>query len=92
MIQFAIMMLVLLLGVYYFTIFLHFLGLSVFGKVKINVVFALIPFIYWFKKEKKEIKQPVVKETVVKKTIVEEPVAQKAPVKKKKPVKKTEKK
>lgn len=92
MIPFIIMMLVLLLGVYYFTIFLHFMGASVYGKTKINVGFALIPFVYWFKKEKKEVKQPVVKETVVKKTIVEEPVAKKAPAKKKKPVKKTEKK
>ena len=44
---------------------------------------ALIPFFYWFKKEKKNIEQPIIVETVIKQTVVEEPVAKKAPVKKK---------
>lgn len=82
MIPFVIIMLVLLLGVYYLTIFAHFFGASVFGKVEVNIGLALIPFFYWFVKEKKVVKKPVEKE----------PVAKKAPVKKKKPVKKTEKK
>jgi len=87
MIPFIITMLVLLLGVYYLTIFLHFFGFSVFGKLQINVGLALIPFFYWFSKEKKNVVQPVVKETVVKKTIVEQKPVVKTPVNKKKAVK-----
>jgi len=51
MIQFAIEMLVILLGIYYVTIFLHFFGLSLFKKAEINVGLALIPFYYWFKRD-----------------------------------------
>jgi uncharacterized membrane protein (Fun14 family) len=52
MIQFAIEMLVLLLGIYYVTVFLHFFGiLKVFKKAEINPLTALIPFYYWFKRE-----------------------------------------
>lgn len=97
MIQFISMMLVFLMGIYYATIFLHFMGVNIFGKdAKIHVGLSLIPFYYWFKTEKVNVEPPVVKETVVKEIIVEEPVTKKAPVKKKKqkkyPVKKTEKK
>lgn len=83
MIPFAITMLVFLLGIYYLTIMAHFFGASVFGKVEVQVGLALIPFFYWFKKEKKNIEQPIIVETVIKQTVVEEPVAKKAPVKKK---------
>jgi len=74
----------------------HFFGASVFGKVEVSVGLALIPFFYWFKKEKKNIEQPIIVETVIKETVVEEPVVKKALVKKapvkKHYVKKTEKK
>lgn len=52
MIPFIISMLVLLLAIYYVTIFLHFFGIIVlFKKAEINVGLALIPFFYWFKRE-----------------------------------------
>lgn len=78
MIPFAISMLVLLLGIYYLTIFAHFMGASIFGKVKVHVGLSFIPFFYWFKSEKKVVKKA--------------PVKKKKQTKKKKAVKKTEKK
>ena len=86
MIPFVISMLVLLMGIYYVTIFLHFMGVKIFGKVDVNVGLSFIPFFYWFKKEKKVAKKAPVKKKTTKKS-----VAKKAPVKKKS-VKKTEKK
>ena len=51
-IQIIIEILVLLLGFYYLTIFLHFFGVTVFfKKAEINPLVALIPFYYWFKRE-----------------------------------------
>jgi hypothetical protein len=52
MVPFIITMLIILLGVYYLTIFLHFFGIIVlFKKAKINPIKALIPFYYWFRRE-----------------------------------------
>ena len=70
MIPFIITMLVMLLGLYYFTIFLHLSGIySVLGKFEINLGFALIPFRYWFKKEpKKKVVKKTRKKTVKKTT------------------------
>lgn len=79
MIPFVISMLVLLLGIYYVTIFLHFMGVFIFGKVKVDVGLSFIPFFYWFKKEKKS----VAKKAPVKKKTTKKSVAKKAPVKKK---------
>ena len=67
MIPFVISMLVLLLGVYYVTIFLYFMGVKIFGKVNVHVGLSLIPFFYWFKKEKKVVKKASVKKKKVKK-------------------------
>ena len=65
MIPFLITMILLLIGVYFLTIFLHFMGASVFPKDScINLFLAILPFFYWFKspKKKEEIKSPIKKE------------------------------
>jgi len=70
MIPFIITMLVFLLGIYYLTIFLHLLDIPVFGKgVEIRIWLSLIPFYYWFKKEKVNTEPPIVEETVKKEYI-----------------------
>ena len=51
MIPFAITMILALMGFYYLTVFLHFMGVKIFHVVKINVGKSLIPFYYWFKRE-----------------------------------------
>ena len=70
MIPFTISMLVSLLGIYYVTIFLHFIGVKIFGKVQVHVGLSFIPFFYWFKSEKKVVKKaPVKKKKVNKKPV-----------------------
>ena len=52
MIQFVIEALILLLAIYYVTVFVHFWGLyPIFKKLEINPFLALIPFYYWFKRD-----------------------------------------
>lgn len=45
---------VLVVAIYYFTIFLALLGFKIFGNIKIDIGKAIIPFYYWKVKEKKE--------------------------------------
>jgi hypothetical protein len=40
-----------LLSLYYFTVFLHLMGVKIFKKAEISPLVALIPFYYWFKRE-----------------------------------------
>lgn len=88
MIPFIITMLVFLLGVYYVTIVLHFLDISIFKEnMKIHIGKSFIPFYYWFKSNKENVPQPTTNETVVKEIIVEKPKGEK-----KKSSKKTNKK
>jgi len=51
MIQFATTIVLLLMGFYYLTVFLHLFGVRIFKKAEINMGRALIPFYYWFKRE-----------------------------------------
>jgi len=52
MIQFVIEALILLLAIYYVTVFIHFMGwYQIFKKLEINPILALIPFYYWFKRD-----------------------------------------
>lgn len=50
-IQLCIEILVALIGVYYVTIFMHLMGVTLFKKAEISLGLALIPFYYWFKRE-----------------------------------------
>jgi len=51
MIPFVITMLLALLGFYYVTVFLHFMGMKIFQATEIYVGKSLIPFYYWFKRD-----------------------------------------
>lgn len=76
MIPFIITMLVLLLGLYYLTIFIHLSEIyPILGdEITISLGVGLIPFYYWFKKApvKKEPKKKMVKKTP-KKTVKNPP-------------------
>ena len=50
MIQFIIELIVLLIGFYYVTIFIHFLGFNIFKGKKVTFGTALIPFYVWLTK------------------------------------------
>jgi hypothetical protein len=51
MIKFFISGIIVLMGFYYLTVFLHLMGVQIFHVKEISVGKALIPFYYWFKRE-----------------------------------------
>ena len=71
MIPFITTTLVILLGIYYLTIFITLMGNSVLGKIEIKFGLALIPFYYWITKEKEAIKTPIVEKVS---PVIDEPV------------------
>jgi hypothetical protein len=59
LVQLIIELLVMLLGIYYFTIFLQFVGVPIF-KTEVCFTKAFIPFFYWVKGWPKPAEKPVV--------------------------------
>lgn len=51
MIQFATIIVLVLMGFYYLTVFLHLFGVKMFEEEEISIGHALIPFFYWFKRK-----------------------------------------
>ena len=47
-VQLLIELFVILIGIYYFTIFLHLMGVRIFKKTNLFFGKAFIPFYYWF--------------------------------------------
>jgi hypothetical protein len=52
LIQFCIEAFIVIIAIYYVTVFLHLFGIvQVFKKVEISFLLALIPFYYWIKRD-----------------------------------------
>jgi hypothetical protein len=49
LIQIIIYLFLLLIAIYYVTVFLHLLGISIFKFKDLSISKAVIPFFYWFK-------------------------------------------
>lgn len=82
MIPFLITLGIAIFGIYYVTIFLHFMGGTLYGKRKIKFGLALIPFFYWLTSEKEAIEIPIAEKVA---PITPEVVVTKTPRKPRKP-------